>query len=124
VGDVLAVHLLDQQHFYLAFTDGWGDEPIVTCKPVAQSAKNPRLVICAVEPPIAMKRTVVLYDRFSEGSWLPVSEEAQVGVLLGDIDADTEPDVGELELASWATVFADLNDAERARERLRPGAQT
>ena len=118
------MHRLDQQHFYLAFTDGWGDEPVVRCEPVAQSTKNPRLVICAVEPPIALKRTVVLYDRFSEGSWLPVGGQSQVGVLLGDVEADKEPDVDELELAFWATVFVDINAAQLARERLRSKDQS
>lgn len=115
---------LKQQPFFLAFNEGWGDEPIVRCDPIAQSTKNPRLVICSVEPPIMLKRTVVLYDRFSEGSWLPLSGETPVGVLLGDIQADEEPEVSELELALWATVFADVNAAELARERLRPAGES
>lgn len=114
---------LEQQTFYLAFTDGWGDEPLVRCEPIAQSTKNPRLVVCAVEPAIGLKKTVVLYDRFSEGSWLPIGDEAEVGVLLGDIEADKEPNIDELELAYWATVFADIDAARLARERLRPDAQ-
>jgi hypothetical protein len=114
------MHRLKQQPFYLAFTEGWGDEPIIRCEPITQSTENPRLVICAVEPPIMLKNTVVLYDRFSEGSWLPISDEAPVGVLLGEIDADKEPDLSELKLAFWATVFADVKAAELARDRLRP----
>jgi hypothetical protein len=115
---------LNEQPFYLAVTDGWGDEPIVSCEPVAQSTENPRLVICNVEPRIGLKRTVVLYDRFSEGPWIPLSGEAQVGVLLGEVDADQEPDVGELELAFWATVFTDIHAAQSARERLRPSGSS
>ena len=115
------MHRLKQEPFYLAFTEGWGDEPVVTCEPIAQSTKNPRLVVCAVEPPILLKSIVVLYDRFCEGSWLPVTEEAPVGVLLGDVGPDTEPDVDELELAFWATVFKDIDAARLARERLRSG---
>ena len=115
---------LNEQPFYLAFTDGWGDEPIVRCEPVAQSTHNPRLVICHVEPPIGLKSTVVLYDRFSDEQWLPLSGQAQVGVLLGEVDVDKEPDVGELELAFWATVFGDIQAAQLARERLRPIGQT
>jgi hypothetical protein len=105
---------------FLAFTDGWGDEPIVTCEPIAQSSKSPRLVVCTTDPPIGLKRTVVLYDRFSEGSWLPLSGKVQVGVLLGDVEPDKEPDVSELELTYWATVFNTREEAEIARARLRP----
>jgi len=115
---------LNQQPFYLAFTDGWGDEPIIRCEPIAQSTSNPRLVICDVEPRIGLKQSVVLCDRFSDGPWLPVDGQAQVGVLLGEIDPDQEPDVGELELAFWATVFTDIHAAQLARERLRPSDQS
>jgi hypothetical protein len=124
VDDVPTVQPLTEQPFYFAFTDGWGDEPIVRCEPVARSTANPRLVVCAVEPPIGGKRTVVLYDRFSEGAWLPVNGQAQVGVLLGDVEPDNEPDVTELDLAYWGTVFADNDAAQLARKRLRPSGQT
>jgi hypothetical protein len=109
------MHRLNEQAFYLAYTEGWSHEPIVTCVPVAQSADNPRVVICALQPEIADKRLVVLYDRFSDGSWLPVRKEAQVGVLLGDFEPEKEPNLSELQGAFWATVFADLDAAHRAR---------
>jgi hypothetical protein len=113
---------VDAQTCFLAFTDGWGDEPIVRCEPVAQSTRDPRLVICSVNPPIDLKNTVVLYDRFSEGTWLPLSRSAQVGVLLGEIERGEEPDPAELDLVYWATVFANLDEAEEARRRLRPAS--
>jgi len=121
---------VNPQPFYIAFTEGWGTEPIVKCTPVAELDTDPRVVLVSAKPGIfiegkylsGQKDTrfdqVFIFDRFSTDRWLPLRRATNIGVLVGEEDVTVEPDLNSLELVFWATAFSTRAEAEEAREKL------
>jgi hypothetical protein len=122
---------VDEPSFFLVFTDSREPGPVVRCDPIAQSELDRRIVICSADPPVSVPerpirldgsvslpqpthKIIAVYDRFRAGSWLPLQGRAEVGVLLGNINPAKEPELASLELAYWASAFADGEAAERA----------
>jgi hypothetical protein len=117
--------------FFLAFTEGWGDEPIIECTSESEFSGDPRLILCRADPAVIVESQfsrdgrehhfdhIVIFDRFNEGRWRHPDSPTNVGVLAGEIDTRSRRPLDSLELMYWATAFSTREEAELARNKLR-----
>ena len=116
---------------YIAFTDGWGDEEVLEYNVNLTFPAIPQLTYGTVSPEIFIEGeylnskvdtyfgAVYITNRFSESSWLPISEVTAVSILIGPKPSTITPDTRQLETVFWASAFPTREEAEEARVKLR-----